>query len=1189
MYLQRLDLLAYGHFTGVSFDLHRGFNVVYGPNEAGKSTTLRALLQLLFGFDTRCSDNFRHSYDGLRVGAVLGDEQGETLECIRRKALKKSLRAADDSTEIPEERLARMLGRVDASTFAQQFGIDYERLVAGGRQLVKGEGDVAQSLFAAATGVANLGRVKDDINSQLEQLYKYRGQRPKLNELFSRLKSQRDEVKKKLLASTAWEDQDRALRDARRDAESIAAELRALAVEHSKCQRVRDALPLIGRREQLLAQLNELHDAPRLDGKFTERRRDAVNGRSTAERDLLQAKEKCDAILLRREQLSIDDQLLARAARVQQLVSDLGKYDQACRDRPGLDSKRQAVREAIEERLSDLGRSPDLANCEGLRLTETQRQRIRQLADERGKRVSDAQHRRQSLEKLRADQLRLEKQLESLPAASDVGELKRAVERIEKEGDLRRKLAAQRRKVDECRQRAETKLAQLALFSGTLEEFERLVVPSNAAVQRAEREFADSGERLKELRKERKRAESDLRTAQQQIDRMRAEQDVPTEDDLNLARARRRQVWELIRPDRAAANHSPTNNADSGGANTALVAELLRESGGADLCDAHERLVARSEELADRLRREAARVSELAQCVAAKARAEDELRRLEGEQADFDERKTQLQSEWRELWRESRLEPRTPEEMREWLAERKSLLEELAELAELNSESSRLRDEIVEHVAELERQLPSVSSHVSQEDPGGRLRELLDAAKQVVSQSEQHRIERRQVEGELKKVVDETAAAVRDVETANAKLDEWQTQWAECLTWLELPGDALPMAALAVADRMAEVLAKHRELQTLDERLEAIDRSCAEFAAMAQSLAAQVDGQLAERPVVELVDTLQARLNAAQAARTQRAELDKQLLDWQSRMETAEREQKRADAELEVLYSEAGATSVDALVECERRAALRRTLETELENTEQQLRRLAGRDSLDAWIDEARRIASDDLEPRIEDLGRQIEQLEQRRDEANQRSGQAQAELDRMDGAGAAAAMQDEVESTLAQIRTHAEQYTRLSLAAAVLDQAIARYREQNQGPVLKRASELFRQLTLGSFSGLEVETDGGQSKLVGRRAGAETRQVELSGMSEGTCDQLYLALRLATLEHHFTSHSPLPFIVDDILIKFDDDRAVAALRTLVDLSRITQVIFFTHHQHLVELAVKHLDHGSFVVRQLGMQAATND
>lgn len=73
--------------------------------------------------------------------------------------------------------------------------------------------------------------------------------------------------------------------------------------------------------------------------------------------------------------------------------------------------------------------------------------------------------------------------------------------------------------------------------------------------------------------------------------------------------------------------------------------------------------------------------------------------------------------------------------------------------------------------------------------------------------------------------------------------------------------------------------------------------------------------------------------------------------------------------------------------------------------------------------------------------------------------------------------------------------------------------------------------------------------------------------MSDGTADQLYLALRLASLEQFLEKNEPLPFVVDDILLRFDDDRAVGTLKVLSDLSEKTQVIFFTHHDHLIRLA----------------------
>ena len=88
---------------------------------------------------------------------------------------------------------------------------------------------------------------------------------------------------------------------------------------------------------------------------------------------------------------------------------------------------------------------------------------------------------------------------------------------------------------------------------------------------------------------------------------------------------------------------------------------------------------------------------------------------------------------------------------------------------------------------------------------------------------------------------------------------------------------------------------------------------------------------------------------------------------------------------------------------------------------------------------------------------------------------------------------------------------------------------------------------------------------LAGVRPSGE--RVLVSGMSTGTVDQLYLALRVAAIEDHLERAEKMPFVADDLFINFDDGRSAAGLQMLSDLSRRTQVLFFTHHDHLVEIA----------------------
>lgn len=70
-----------------------------------------------------------------------------------------------------------------------------------------------------------------------------------------------------------------------------------------------------------------------------------------------------------------------------------------------------------------------------------------------------------------------------------------------------------------------------------------------------------------------------------------------------------------------------------------------------------------------------------------------------------------------------------------------------------------------------------------------------------------------------------------------------------------------------------------------------------------------------------------------------------------------------------------------------------------------------------------------------------------------------------------------------------------------------------------------------------------------------------------GTADQLYLALRVASVEDYLNRADALPFVTDDLFINFDDARAAAGLKVMSQVAAKTQVLFFTHHQHLVDMA----------------------
>ena len=164
-----------------------------------------------------------------------------------------------------------------------------------------------------------------------------------------------------------------------------------------------------------------------------------------------------------------------------------------------------------------------------------------------------------------------------------------------------------------------------------------------------------------------------------------------------------------------------------------------------------------------------------------------------------------------------------------------------------------------------------------------------------------------------------------------------------------------------------------------------------------------------------------------------------------------------------------------------------------------------------------------------------------------------------------------------------AEEWLTLRAAALLLGETARRYRETAANPVLVAASRAFAAMTLGAFAGLAVDIDdGGVERIVGVRGEggpAAGERVMIGGMSEGTRDQLFLALRLAAIERWAVDRPAPPFIVDDLFASFDDERLGAGLDALAELGATAQCLVFTHHPHLVRVAEERLGDAAHICR----------
>lgn len=175
MKILELALHAFGPFTDTLLDLsagREGLHLIHGPNEAGKSSALRALRQVLFGIPAQSADSFVHAYPKLRIGLTLRAGDGRVVKLVRRKGNRNTLLSGDGETPLAEATVDRFLGGLTEADFRSRFALDHEDLVQGGKAILQGSGELGTVLFQAGGGLKNLVAVERQLDHELEGLFK---------------------------------------------------------------------------------------------------------------------------------------------------------------------------------------------------------------------------------------------------------------------------------------------------------------------------------------------------------------------------------------------------------------------------------------------------------------------------------------------------------------------------------------------------------------------------------------------------------------------------------------------------------------------------------------------------------------------------------------------------------------------------------------------------------------------------------------------------------------------------------------------------------------------------------------------------------------------------------------------------------------------------------------------------------
>ncbi len=401
---------------------------------------------------------------------------------------------------------------------------------------------------------------------------------------------------------------------------------------------------------------------------------------------------------------------------------------------------------------------------------------------------------------------------------------------------------------------------------------------------------------------------------------------------------------------------------------------------------------------------------------------------------------------------------------------------------------------------------------------------------------------------------------------AAARHAELVEQWRQTLQGGRLP-PALDVPAWRLRRRVAHILAGQlAELAKLHADADELTGATDGFQ---QQVAVAVAGlDLDPTDPAAALAAAHRRVSDARHADSTRRERQRQRATLRAKQAKAEAAAQQATAALAQLTAPAPGGDVAALVERSRRLVdLHRRHQTVLD----QLRAAAPGDDPDELV---ARLAGRSVEQVAQAVGQAedaaaeaVGQLEQAQERRTALAGRLRAAQQDRDAAG----LRQQQVDALDRMAALARRWARLQLMAGLLERVVEADGPQADTTLLQHAGAVAATLTGGRVQGLTAAGSPDSSRRLVVELSGDV-DADTDGLSEGTADQVFLALRLAGIRQRQQAAradgaETLPVVLDDVLMAHDDRRTEAALALLAEEARHQQIIVFTHHRAVAATA----------------------
>ncbi|HQX49079.1 MAG TPA: AAA family ATPase [Planctomycetaceae bacterium] len=1146
MKIRQLHINRFGHFTDRDLVFQGdGLQVIYGPNEAGKTTLLEFLRGLLFDFPARTPYDFGGQGEMAGV-ATLELRDRRIVELRRRKGNKDKVAIKLDglATDLDDTGWLRLLDHADRGLFESAFAFGLDQLSQGEASL-KHE-SLQSALFGGGLGgTSSPDKVVAELSRQADVLFKRGGSKPTINALLAEFKKLSKEIRDLSLRPEKFHEAELAVANATTTATELHTLVDELRRSHAKVEKRVRAWPKWWELQQRRDERGSLIVPANVPG-------DARQQYQTVCKELksLEAEQTtCTNEINRAEQelatLKLDPGAVSYREEIKSCLELRQSYIEARNQLPERQRERESIRTLIDRDLAELRPGWSHDDLLAFSIDVATRAEIDRLSDNHRKRSTDLT---KLTTKRGGDAANLERardELAEIGASRDITDLAAV---LTDEADCaanRKQLESARGDLAKLERKLTTQSRKLTPpLLAAIPAPHELPVPRSETVAEFATRFADLREELRIEQAAFKANEEKQTALEKSLATAMSSRAVPSLDERDAARQSRDAGWMLFRR-----KHIANETVDGD------IASWLDETNASVLPDGYEQAVRHADDVADTIYENANEVAEREGLHRQLATIKGQLDQNREQITKLQQKQVELQTQWATLWQPCGLEPLAPDAMLAWLGDHAAACATISQREELLD----LTSQIGERISSFERRLRDAC-----EIETGEVSVLLMSAKQAIETANDQRRRTGELQKEIRRLDKQLAkydAEIADLERQEA---DSSTEWQVVLTRLNLPTEWDIELARDVIDNLKATRVRLDALPGEENRIAAMQSRITELDDRVHSLCEMVSPALMNDPTELAIKKLDEQVERAVEAQRTHDDLSQRRVDAGIRLDKLKDQIDVFGTQRASLFTTAAVSDEAAFLDVVTQAEKCATLDREIEQLARDIDLIRAGDDRDEFESSLAQSDQAVLAGEAKDLGAQLRQQEELKSEADRKVGSAQGELDQLVGSDTVARLTEELARKRALLAAEVDRYMPLVYARHLLNAAVSRFEKENQPEMIATVSRLLTQMTGGKYIEFDRSGGGRQNMLIRRADGIERTPDQLS---TGTREQLYLAIRLAYVLHYCQKSESLPVIIDDVLVNFDDQRAKQTLTALAGISQSAQVLFFTCHAHMVEIA----------------------